>query len=407
MSCSLEEALERVTEGVSTLPPERAPLTACIGRVLARELRAPMDQPPFSRSPLDGYALRGSDISRARRETPVRVRVVDKRYAGDCPGVAVGPGEAVRLMTGAMLPPGADCVVRQEDTDGGENEVEIYVPVPPGANVCRQGEEYQKGELLIPKGQRIDAAAAAVAAGAGQETLEVFRRPRAALVATGDEICPPGAALRPGAVYDVNTPYLQARLEKMGAQVTAACRVGDDLQALESALAGFAGQADLVVTTGGVSVGQKDLLPKALSAIGAEIVFHGVAIKPGMPTLFARLGGTAFLCLSGNPFSAAVPFELLARPLLGKMTGDDGLALRPGVAVAQTAFEKPSPSRRFLRGRLCSGRLWLPGGQANGQMRSMIGCNCLADIPAGAPPVRPGDEVRVWQGLEDGYGPCP
>lgn len=395
MSITLEEARALVLQHTPELEEESAPLTAAVGRLLTRDIRSTLPQPLFDRSALDGYAVVAADIVSATPETPVKLRVTDKLWAGMPARTGVGRGQAVRLMTGCMVPPGADAVIRQEDTDLGESTVRIFRPVEAGKNICYQGEEYGPDTLLLKKERRIDAASAAVAAGAGFTHLPVRRRVRAVILTTGDEVCQPGTVLPAGKIYDSNTAYLAARLHQLGVETVAALSRGDDLQALADDLRRYAGEADVLLTTGGVSVGEKDLLEQAAAAAGAKVIFHGIAMKPGMPTLFAVLGNARLLGLSGNPFSAAVPFELLLRPMLAKMTGDPDLDLRPDTAVAAQGFGKASPARRFLRAFCRRGQAFPPEAQANGQMRSMIGCNCLIDVPAGSEAIRPGDPVRI------------
>ena len=394
MSIPIEDAVALALGCAPVLEEEEVPLAEALDRILSRQVCSAMAQPPFDRSPLDGYAVRSVDIAQAARQCPATLQVIEKLYAGQAAQAAVGPRQAVRLMTGAMIPQGADCVIRQEDTDLGETVVQIYAPVPSGGNFCRAGEEYAAGDVLLCPEQKVDAAAAAVAAGAGMTHLPVCRRARAAVITTGDEICQPGCPLAAGKIYDSNSAYLTARLRQLGVLITKTCAVDDTLGDIVSALESC-GDCDLILTTGGVSVGQKDLLEAAVCAFGAEVVFHGIAIKPGMPTLLAKRGKTLILGLSGNPFSAAVPFELLLRPVLAKMTRDPDLVPRERWGTAANRFPKPSPVRRFLRARCDGGTVSMPTAQSNGQMRSMIGCNCLVDIPAGSGVIRPGDRVRL------------
>ena len=395
MSITLEQAQELVVRHTPLLDEEYAALTEAVGRLLTRDVRSTLPQPPFDRSPLDGYAVIAADIASAAPGAPVSLQVVDRLWAGSPAKLGVERGQAVRLMTGCMIPPGANAVIRQEDTDLGQEAVRIFCSVGAGQNICRQGEEYGSGALLLKKGSRVDAVGAAVAAGAGFSRLPVRRRPKAVILATGDEVRQPGQPLPPGKIYDSNTTYLSARLRQLGVETAAALTSADDLETLAASLRRWAPEADLIITTGGVSVGEKDLLEQAAKAAGAEILFHGIRIKPGMPTLFAALGNARLLGLSGNPFSAAVPFELLLRPMLARMTGDPDLDLRADTAVAARGFGKPSPTRRFLRAFCEQKRVFPPAAQANGQMRSMIGCNCLIDVPAGSGEVHPGDLVRV------------
>ena len=395
MRISLEQALNILMDHVTHGKTERKTLEDCLGLVLSEDVYALLDMPPFSRSAQDGYALCSKDSIGATGENPVKLKVTGKIYAGDHLDVQVRPGEAVRIMTGAMVPAGADCVLRQEDTDEGEDVVQIYKEVEPGCSICFKGEEYKKGHTLLHAGTKIDAAALAVASGNGIMELPVYRRVKAAVVSSGSEVVEPGTPLTPGKIYNTNTIYMKARLSQLGARVMMTRTVGDGLEVMAEALKEAADQAELVITTGGVSVGQKDLTEEALLSIGAEILFHGIAIKPGMPTLAAEKDGVLFIGLSGNPFSAAIPFEMFVREILSLKMGDPDLKLRRETLTAVTGFSKNSRRRRFLRGKAEGKEVWLPDQQANGQMRSMVGCNCLIEIPAGSGPVKAGDKVEV------------
>lgn len=395
MSITLEEAQNLVVRYAPVLNEEYVPLAESVGRRLTSDIRSAFPQPPFDRSPLDGYAVVAADVASATPDTPVKLQVVDKLWAGMPARVGVKRGQAVRLMTGCMIPSGADAVIRQEDTDLGVEIVQIFRPVASGKNICYRGEEYGTDALLLRRENRVDAASVAVAAGAGFTQLRVRRRARAVILTTGDEVRQPGTVLPAGKIYDSNTAYLSARLHQLGVETVAALTQEDDLTALSAVLRRYAGEVDLILTTGGVSIGEKDLLEQAVKAADAEVIFHCIDMKPGMPTLFAVLGNARLLGLSGNPFSAAVPFELLLRPMLAEMTGDPEPLLRADTAIAAQGFDKASPSRRFLRAFCKQGRVYPPAAQSNGQMRSMIGCNCLIDVPAGSGAIRPGDPVRI------------
>ena len=396
MRISLEQALDILKDYITPGKTERKSLEECLGLVLAEDVMTQLDMPPFSRSAQDGYAFRSKDSEGASKEQPVRLKVTGKIYAGDFPKKEVNPGEAIRIMTGAMIPAGADCVLRQEDTDEGEEIVQIYKETEAGCSICFKGEEYKKGHILLRAGTKIDAAALAVASGNGIMELPVYARVKAAVVSSGSEVVEPGTPLTPGKIYNTNTIYMKARLKQLGANVVMTRTVGDELGIMREALNEAASQSELVVTTGGVSVGQKDLTEEALLSIGAKILFHGIAVKPGMPTLAAEKNGVLFLGLSGNPFSAAIPFEMFVREILAVKMGDPDLKLRKETLTAVTGFSKDSRKRRFLRGKADGKEVWLPDQQANGQMRSMVGCNCLIDIPAGSGPVKAGDRVEVF-----------
>ena len=390
----LELAVALMGGSVTALSPRTAGLQECLGCILDESVVAPMDQPPFPRSPLDGYAFTAADSAGAGRQTPVTLRVVDKVFAGEVCTAEVKRGQAVRIMTGAMIPPGADCVLRQEDSDQGEAEVKIYARLRPFQNYCRQGEDFRRGSVLLQAGTRLDSAAVGLLAAAGIPAVKIRARPRAGLLTTGDELVAPGAPLGPGKIYDCNQTALSARLRELG--IPAVCDRGkDDARAAAEQMKALLAETDLLITTGGVSVGQRDMVNEALSLMGAETVFHGVRLKPGSPARFSVYGGKPILSLSGNPFAALATLELLGRPLLAALAGDRGLlpARREGTLASH--FPKASPGRRFVRGSYEDGQVVLPQEHSSGQMASLPGCNCLADIPAGSGPLTPGMTVAV------------
>ena len=393
---TLEEAQQALCEDIDCLGAEKLPLAGALGRRLAEEITAPMDQPPFDRSPLDGYALRSADTARACREHPVSLTVADTLYAGDAPRVPVTPGRAVRVMTGAMLPPGCDCVLKQEDTDMGSPVVEIYASLRPGDNYVYRGEDYRAGTCLLPAGSRVDAAAVGVLSSAGITEVPVRRRPRVGVLSTGDEVVEPGVRPLPvGKIYGANLPLLLSRLRELGVENVTGELAGDDPRAVADAMARMLETCDLVITTGGVSVGDKDIFHQALPLLGAERVFWKVQLKPGSPAMFSRYGGKPILSLSGNPFAAFTTFELLARPLLAALSGEPELLPRREKAVLDTPFPKGSPIRRFVRGKYENGHVSLPEGHSSGVLRSLVGCGCLVDIPAGGGPLVAGQTVDI------------
>lgn len=393
----INEAIRLTEQHAIAAKEEIVPLLNAAGRVLSRDLFANVMQPPFDRSPLDGYAVHAKDIQGARKDCPRKLKVVCHLYAGDEAVQELKEGEAARIMTGAMIPQGADCVIRQEDTDEGTETVHIFKALTPWSNYCFKGEEYQKGALLIPKGSLLDAAAISVAAGAGVTKLPVYQKLRAAIITTGDEVVEPGKQLAPGKIYDTNASYLTVRLQQLGIRCTENFAVGDQTEMIAKAIQQAAKNADLIITTGGVSVGEKDLIEKAVLSLGAKLVFHGIDIKPGMPTLFAAWGDKLILGLSGNPFSAAVPFEILIRSLLFASTKCKAFQLMYAEAYASEDYQKKGKTHRFLRA-FCSredGIVQMPQEQSNGQMRSMIGCNCLVDVPDGKVSIKKGESVRI------------
>ena len=275
-------------------------------------------------------------------------------------------------MTGGVIPEGADCVVMQEHTDEGERTVKIFEPLSPYANYCKQGEDFRAGETLVSAGTRVTAAVCAVAASAGVTELSVHPRPWVALLSTGDELQKPGTTLTPGHIYDSNAAYLSARLTELGIPFIALEPIGDDPDKIADALQRAATLSEFSISTGGVSV------------------------KPGMPAAFALLHEKPLLALSGNPFASAVTFELLGRLVLAKLACDLSLAALKTQGALGQDYKKCRPCRRFLRAVLENGALRFPPEQQNGQLRSMIGCNCLCELPAGDAPIAAGTAVNVY-----------
>lgn len=402
MRITLEKALELLSENIAPLPPRRMSASAALGLMLAEPLEAQTDQPPFPRSPYDGYALRAADIASAGKDSPAVLKVVGRSFAGVPAGTPVGEGEAVRIMTGAAIPEGADCVIMQEQTDEGEDTVEIYRSVKPFDNYCRAGEDFTAGQLLAPAGVRVTAAVSAVAASAGITEITAYPRPLVTVLSTGNELEDPGKALAFGKIYSSNNVLLSARLKELELWPVDMGHVDDETYAIAAAIDKAATLSELVITTGGVSVGQKDLVPAALQKLGAQLIFHGVDMKPGMPAAFAIYKGKPILSLSGNPFAAAVTFELLGRRALSILSRDEGLLPAERSAALAREYTKKRPCRRFLRATLKDGLVSFPAEQGNGQLRSMIGTNCLAHLPAGEEPIPAGAQLQIYM-LEDSY----
>ena len=365
------------------------------GRTLAEDIFAGQDQPPFARSPLDGYAVRSGDIAGASKERPARLSVIDEVDAGQVSGMRVEKGTAIRIMTGAPVPEGADCIVRQEDTDYGEEKVEVYREVGAYENYCFAGEDYRAGTQVLEKGTKLGAKELGTLASLGREKVRVFRRVRAAVLTTGDELVLPGEERKPGKIYDANLYTMATRLTALGAEVIRKGRTGDKPEEAAAWIREAGEKADIIVTTGGVSVGKKDIMHEVLKLLDCERIFWKIAIKPGMPTLCAQYGGKLLICLSGNPFGAAVNLELLVRPVLAKMAGRKAPELLRLSAVSESEFPKRSGVTRYVRAFYEEGKVRIPeGSNASGILSSMCGCNCLIEIPAGTAALKKGD--RVW-----------
>lgn len=392
---TIEKAVNLLLQKVDQIrETERVALWDAAGRVLAEDVYACHDQPPFPRSPLDGYAVKSEDIQNASKENPVRLTVLGEVDAGHVCGHTVSSGTGVRIMTGAPIPEGADCVIRQEDTDYGEDIVEIYKAVGSYENYCFAGEDYKAGTKIMAKDIRLGAVEAGVLASLGLQDVSVYRRPKAAVITTGDEIILPGEPLEGGKIYDSNLYTLVTRLTSLGIEVTCKKRIGDDAARAAEMIREAEEDADLVITTGGVSVGKKDIMHEVLEILPAERIFWRIAIKPGMPTLCGQYKGKLLICLSGNPYGAAVNLELLVRPLLAKMSGRKDLELQRVKAISESAFPKKSMATRYVRARYADGEVRIPdGSNDSGILSSMCGCNCLIELPAGTSGLEKGDEI--------------
>lgn len=393
---TLKQAQELLLTKTETVrDTEEIPLWEGGGRTLAEDIFAGQDQPPFARSPLDGYAVRSGDIAGASKERPARLSVIDEVDAGQVSGMRVEKGTAIRIMTGAPVPEGADCIVRQEDTDYGEEKVEVYREVGAYENYCFAGEDYRAGTQVLEKGTKLGAIELGTLASLGREKVRVFRRVRAAVLTTGDELVLPGEERKPGKIYDANLYTMATRLTALGAEVIRKGRTGDKPEEAVAWIREAGEKADIIVTTGGVSVGKKDIMHEVLKLLDCERIFWKIAIKPGMPTLCAQYGGKLLICLSGNPFGAAVNLELLVRPVLAKMAGRKAPELLRLRAVSESEFPKRSGVTRYVRAFYEEGKVRIPeGSNASGILSSMCGCNCLIEIPAGTAALKKGD--RVW-----------
>ena len=400
----LTERVLNVEEAVSILKScvipveetENVILEEAQGRILAENAAADRDQPPFARSAMDGYALRSEDTAEAGEDSPVCLEVTGEICAGRVYQGEIRQGQAVRIMTGAPIPDGADAVIRQENTDYGEERVKIFERLEPSVNCCPAGEDYRAGEVLLKKGARLSGIDIGVLAGLGMDKVCVRALPRVGIISTGDELCPPGVPLEPGKIYDSNRYLIGARMKELGIAPGFSVHCGDDAEAVAEQIRKNAREAQTIITTGGVSVGKKDIMHAVIQILGAEKLFWKVALKPGAPTLAAVYDRTLLICLSGNPFGAAVNFELLVRPVLGKLAGDPRWEMKKRQAIFHGDFRKRSAGRRFLRAYYEAGEVWIPEQKhASGILSTFAGCNCLIDIEAGNQGLREGDKVWV------------
>lgn len=396
----LEEALSRILVALPAPTTESVPLSNAGGRILAGRVTAPIDLPAFDNSAVDGYAVRAADTDTARADAPVVLRLQGRLAAGKVFAEELHQGAAVRLFTGAPMPPGADAVVMQEDTRLGPTEAQeilILDSVTAGENVRRQGGDVKRGAVLSEPGQRLTVGRLSLLAASGVSVLTVARRPRVALLATGSELKEPGVPLEPGEIYESNRLGLAALVAQAGGTPQILPIVPDELDATRVALAQAFGASDMVVTSGGVSVGEMDFVKSAFEQLGGELDFWKVAIKPGRPFVFGRLRRKFLFGLPGNPVSALVTFALLVRPALLRWQGASELALPAYRGVLGESLANPGPRRHFLRVRGDgAGRVYSAGAQASHVLSSLAHASGLVEVPPQTT-LAAGTMVTVWR----------
>ena len=393
---SLDEAVERLLGQVRAPAPERAESVStfdALRRVLAEDVRSLIDVPPADNSEMDGYALRAADVA-----APGAVLRVSQRIAAGSVGTPLEPGTAARIFTGAQIPAGADAVVMQELCTPVEGGVRVDASPQPGQSIRRRGEDVRRGATVLHAGSRLSAPSLGMAASVGAATLRVGARPRVALFSTGDELAMPGDTLKPGAIYNSNRFTLRGLIEAMGGVCEDLGIVPDRLDATQVALRRAAAGNDLIVTCGGMSVGEEDHMKPAVEREGRLDLWQ-IAMKPGKPLAFGEVfrgdGSSAwFIGLPGNPVSAFVTFLLAVRPVLLKLQGATELAPRPLPMRADFAWPRADRRREFLRVRRnAAGGLDLFPHQGSAVLTSTTWADGLVDNPGGAT-IAPGDTVR-------------
>ena len=378
---------------------ERIPLAACAGRVLAQELVAAFDVPPFDRSPFDGYVLRTEDIRGAAKETPVTLRILEEIPASCVPRFKLTEGTASKILTGAPIPEGGDAVVPFERTSFTESEVTIFAPMRPDENIVHIGEDIRSGTRLCSAGQRIDAGVMGSLAGQNVVTPLVYRRPKVGILSIGSELVELGHDLPPGKIRDTNSYSVAAAVSRLGAEPMMIPNVVEDrTEAIAAVMEQALEECDALITTGGVSVGDYDLTPAAMEAIGTEMLFGRVDLKPGMACAYGLRGGKMVCGLSGNPASSITNFYAVALPAFRRLCGLREYETREFPVTLAERYGKRSVSNRLLRGfaDLSDGtvKLRLSGGQGNVMISGLIGCKLAALIPAGSGPVEAGTVLQ-------------
>ncbi|WP_253888936.1 molybdopterin molybdotransferase MoeA [Actinokineospora diospyrosa] len=380
---------------VPPLPVVRLPLARCRGLVLAEDVVAGVSLPPFDNSAMDGYAVRASDVVGASAESPVRLPVADDIPAGRTDVRPLAPGTTQRIMTGAPLPEGADAIIQVELTDGGVDTVRIDASAVPRTHVRFTGEDVRAGDVVLRAGTVLHPPQLGLAAAVGVAELPVRRRPRVLVLSTGSELVAPGESLAPGQIYESNSVLLAAAVEEIGGEATVLRFVPDDVDEFRAVVTRHATEADVLVTSGGVSAGAYEVVKDALTGHGVEFV--QVAMQPGGPQGRGVFAGLPVLTLPGNPVSAALSFELFVRPALLAAMGHSRTERPRSRARATAAMSSPPTRVQYRRGHHDAGHVEVVpvGGPGSHLLASFAASNCLIEIPAGVAAVAAGDEVDL------------
>lgn len=384
---SVEEARQQMLETIPVLPTEKRRILECANYVLAEELKATENIPPFDNSAMDGYAVRAADVKDASKENPIVLSVVETIAAGYAPEKSVSSGEAARIMTGAMMPEGADAVVMQEVTELNGDEVTIYEGVEKNENVRFTGESVQHGDSVMSPGKVLRPPEVSMLASLNCSEVTVYQKPKVAIVSTGDELTPLGEPLTPGKIRDSNRYGIFAQVQNAGGIPIDMGIAPDDEAETERIFRESIAKADALITSGGVSVGEHDIVKNVLTKLG-EMNFWRVAMKPGKPQAYGKIDGKPVFGLPGNPVSSLVVFELFVRPALLKMAGHTDL-LRPTFkATLETDVTNKDGRVNFMRAILTEqdGQYIAKttGPQGSGILHSLVLANGLITIPSGA-----------------------
>jgi molybdopterin molybdotransferase len=386
---SVDDYRARIGALIPHTPVTLLPLADCVGLVLGDDLVSPVSLPPFDNSAMDGYAVRSADVAGPVVELPVAEDIP----AGRTDIVALLPGTAHRIMTGAPIPPGADAIVKVEDTDGGEDKVTIKASAAPGTHIRRTGEDVTEGATVLRSGTVLASPQLGLAAAIGRAELPVHRPVRVLILSTGSELVEPGEPLRHGQIYESNSALLAAAVREIGGEPTVLRFVPDDVAAFHRTIAGHLDKVDVLVTSGGVSAGAYEVVKDSLSGQGVN--FLRVAMQPGGPQGSGVFQGLPVVTLPGNPVSVALSFELFLRPVLLAAMGHQVIHRRRVKARTAQELRSPSAKRQYRRGRLEGDVVTPIGGPGSHLLASFAAANCLIEVPEDVEMIAQGDLVTV------------
>lgn len=396
-----EDARQMLFDMCVPVGAEPVSLNESYGRVLAEDIIAKENIPPFAKAPLDGYALRGEDTAAASLEHPVTLEITEEIAAGDVPRYALQPGYAAKILTGAPIPEGANAVVRYEETQYTDTHVTFVRPVSPNSNVVPVGDDIACGRVIARKGEIVTPPIAGLLAALGQTEVCVHTKPSICVISTGSELTGPETKLPEGKIRNSSYHLLKGYMEQAGAQVSTLGIVPDDVDTIAQAISTALESADMVVTTGGVSVGDYDLVMAATEQIGARRLFWKVRFRPGGTMLAAEKDGKLILGLSGNPASASLALHIIGIPYIKALGGQSAKAPERIKARLLEPIQKDSPHGRLVRGRMVirEGEVCFSGvdSQGNGALSSLLGCDLVADIPPETPPLPAGTIIDAYR----------
>lgn len=393
---SLEEAIEILNNNVNNLDIEEVDLIDGLNRVISENIYAQINNPPFNKSAMDGYALISNNTELSNR----KLKVIDKVYAGGVCSSALNEDTAVRIMTGAPIPKGANAVIKQEDVTLEDDFIILKKNIKENENICIKGEDISKGSLLLKSSKKLDYADIGILASSGINKMKVYKKPKIAFISTGDEVVDIGLALGEGKIYNSNKYSILSRIKELGYEAKYIAHINDNFHEIGSYIEEISNEVDLIITTGGVSVGEKDLLKDAIDTTSGEKLFWKITIKPGSAVLCSIVNKSIVISLSGNPTAALTTFELLVKPTLEKLSGYQEIKINREKAILSKDIKKKSPQRRFIRGYVevnnCKQYVHITQTKSgNGILSSAINSNCIIEIETNNDGKNQGDLVDI------------
>ncbi len=398
---SLMEGLKLLLPKAASAGTEEITLEEADGRILASDIVSDDNVPPFRRSPYDGYAIHAQDTAGASKEAPVHLSITEEIPAGSTAVRPVNEGEAVKIMTGAPVPDGLDAIIKFEDTSFTKEYVDIFSPVKTNSNIVPVGEDIEKGDLLLKKGEKLTPALVGILAGLGRSIISVYKKPAVSVLSTGDELVAVDEKISPGKIRNSSSYAIYSYLKEWNVKAKMLGIERDDAEKISNKIKDALSDSDLLITTGGVSVGDYDLLKEALNLIGADILFWKTNFKPGMAVIAAVYQEKVILALSGNPTAALICLFLFGQPLIRKMSGYQNYHTGEILVKLTEAFPKKSRTCRMLPGvlKIQDGEAWLgyTKKQGNGMLTPMQNCEIIGEIEAGSPPLERGTQIKAYR----------